>query len=553
MNTSNTQENNLGLLGKFAKKSDKVTFIDGNNSIIYTRVSSREQREKNMSLSWQKKYCEELCNRHNYNIIAYFGGTYESAKTDERKEFKRMLEFIKKSKSIVSNIIVYSIDRFSRAGSTWLIDQLRGWGVRIISVTQPADSNTANGRWYQKMQLLIAELDNEQRKDKCVTGMREKLLRGEWINKPPVGYKKVLEGGKIKVVIDEKGELIRKAFYWRMKENLAHTEILKRLEKMGLKVSRARLTETFRNPFYCGYITGRLIDGKVVKGLHEPIISEEVFLNVNGLLSHNHQGYKHQADNAQLPLKIFVKCGDCGSSFCGYEVKKKHLYYYKCKRAGCHCNRSQKHMHAVFRDKLRQYAVDATFIEPFKKQLIATFWQLHEQDASNEKLLNTQLTEVDKNLNALKERWALGKITEEVYQEFAPKYQEKKNKIEDELNRINCNSSNLENNLQIALELSHNLLNIWDVEDYSEKQRLQYLVFPKGMTYNRQNNTVQTTEINCIFAQVSFLNVVYRASENDNTSVFAGIVGQVGVAGFEPATSRTPSVRANLAAPHPDS
>ncbi len=311
------------LLGQFGKKSDRVNFIDGGSSIIYTRVSGREQ-EKNMSLSWQKKYCEELCTRNGYDVVAYFGGTFESAKTDERKEFKKMIDFIKKGKTKVSNLVVYSLDRFSRAGSTWLIDQLRGWGVRIISVTQPADSNTANGRWYQKMQLLIAELDNEQRKDKCVTGMREKLLRGEWNIKPTIGYEKVkVAGKKPQCVINEKGKLIRKAFYWRAEENLSHVDIVRKLEKMGLKLTQQRLSEIFRNPFYCGYITNKLIDGKVIKGQHEAIVPEEILLKVNGLL---HKGVKHQTANDELPLKIFVKCEDCGSSFCGYEVKKKSCF-----------------------------------------------------------------------------------------------------------------------------------------------------------------------------------------------------------------------------------
>ena len=32
-------------------------------------------------------------------LSAYFGGTYESAATDERKEFKRMIDFAKKQKN----------------------------------------------------------------------------------------------------------------------------------------------------------------------------------------------------------------------------------------------------------------------------------------------------------------------------------------------------------------------------------------------------------------------------------------------------------------------
>lgn len=62
-----------------------------------------------------------------------------------------------------------------------------------------------------------------------------------------------------------------------------------------------KLSKIFRNPFFYGYITNQLIDGKVVKGIHEPIFSEEVFLKVNGLLN---TGYKHQNENDALPLKF---------------------------------------------------------------------------------------------------------------------------------------------------------------------------------------------------------------------------------------------------------
>ena len=549
---SETVEIALNPLQSFAKKSDKVNFIDGNNSIIYTRVSGREQQEKNMSLSWQKKYCEELCKRQNYNVVAYFGGTFESAKTDERKEFKRMLEFIKKGRSKVSNIIVYSIDRFSRTGSTWFIDQLRGWGVRIISVTQPADSNTANGRWYQKMQLLIAELDNEQRKDKCVTGMREKLLRGEWVNVPPLGYEKTKVNGKIQVMINEKGKFIQKIFQWVVAESPPHVEILNRLEKIGLKLSKSRITEILRNPFYCGYITGTLIDGKVVKGKHEALVSEEVFLKVNGLLAKNHQGYRHEKENHQLPLKIFLKCGDCGSSFCGYEVKKKKLFYYKCKKTGCKCNRSAKHMHSIFMEKLQQYTIDAALMEPLKRQLVASYLQLHELDVSNEQLLKVQLTEISKNVNILNERWALGKISEEMYQEFAPQYKERKAKIEKELEIISYDCSNLENYLDIALETSASMSTVWHLLDYNEKQRLQYLVFPKGMKYDRKNDTVRTDEVNSVFCLIAKLSRVLGDLGNEQTDPKVGLFEQVGVGRFELPTSTSRTWRANRTTLHPD-
>lgn len=46
-------------------------------------------------------------------MIEYFGGTCESAKSDERKEFQKMLNYVKRRINI-GYIIVYSYDRFSR-------------------------------------------------------------------------------------------------------------------------------------------------------------------------------------------------------------------------------------------------------------------------------------------------------------------------------------------------------------------------------------------------------------------------------------------------------
>ena len=84
-------------------------------------------------------------------------------------------------------------------------------------------------------------------------------------------------------------------------------------------------------------------------------------------------------------------------------------------------------------------------------------------------------------------------------------------------------------------------MTIWNISDYSEKQRLQYLVFPKGMTYDRLNDTVLTSEVNSIFARIAYLTKVMGGLEKpqaDNSALMSALVG---VAGLEPtaSTSRT--------------
>jgi DNA invertase Pin-like site-specific DNA recombinase len=103
---------NMESLKEFKKFSPERKVLGGNkNAIIYTRVSTKEQADTNTSLGTQKKYCENYAKTNGFNVVAYFGGTHESAKSDDRKEFKRMLKYAKQSGSI-GFIIVYSFDRF---------------------------------------------------------------------------------------------------------------------------------------------------------------------------------------------------------------------------------------------------------------------------------------------------------------------------------------------------------------------------------------------------------------------------------------------------------
>src|SRR5690554_3840585 len=141
---------NLDLFRSFAPQSKKK-FATGVNAVIYTRVSHHSQ-EENTSLESQKKYCENFAQRRELNIVGYFEGTYESAKTDDRKEFNRMLDFVKRSKNI-TYLVVYSYERFSRSGinGAQIADELlKNYGVVTLAVTQELDPTTPAGSFQDR-------------------------------------------------------------------------------------------------------------------------------------------------------------------------------------------------------------------------------------------------------------------------------------------------------------------------------------------------------------------------------------------------------------------
>ena len=80
----------MNTLQEFKRFSpDQKSIGHNKNAIIYTRVSTKEQADTNTSLETQKKYCENYAKANGFNVVGYFGGTHESAKSDDRKELDR--------------------------------------------------------------------------------------------------------------------------------------------------------------------------------------------------------------------------------------------------------------------------------------------------------------------------------------------------------------------------------------------------------------------------------------------------------------------------------
>ena len=316
---------------RFGKHSlTQIRPLNNANVVIYTRVSTKEQADHNMSLETQRKTLEEYAQKRGLKVISAFGGTYESAKTDGRKEFMRMLNFIKGCKGQVSQILVYSLDRFSRTGGSAIkvVSDLREkHGVEVFAITQPTDTANPSGRLHQSIQFLFSEFDNQQRRQRVITGMTEKFKQGFWVVRPPQGYDIVKVNGVKSIVVNEAGKKIKKAFEWKA-TGMKNEEITTRLVNMGVKMYKQQLHKIFVNPFYCGLVAHGMLNGEVVEGKHEPMISKELFLTVNNIISESTRyGVPHKMENDNLPLKVFLKCLECGEPLTGYYMKKKKIHY----------------------------------------------------------------------------------------------------------------------------------------------------------------------------------------------------------------------------------
>lgn len=507
------------------------------NAVIYTRVSTKEQADNNLSLETQKKSCLQYAERNGYTVLESFGGTFESAKTDERKHFNNMLQFVKRSKQKVSLIIVYSVDRFSRSGANaiYIANQLKEQGISVHSVSQPTDATTASGSLQQNIQFIFSEYDNQLRREKCMAGVKEKLLSGIWCCSPPIGYDIVRSNGQKKIVCNSIAPHIKQAFLWKANDQLNNTEIHKRLVAKGIKISHQRVCDMFINPFYCGLITHKALNGEIIEGTQEKLISKELFLKVNSVLGQKKQGYKIKEINDEIPLKRFIKCSSCGHYLRGYLAYKNKKYYYKCNTIGCNSNKRADELHNTFLQLMGQYSIplneDFSFL--IKKEMIALYHQMTEETEQKKIELMQQVKKINAQLERLEERYILEEIDKEMFAKYKQKFTTERGQIEQEMAKGINRVSNLEKCIETAIQFSAKLPSMWTFGGYEAKQKLQYLLFPEGIVYDKRSDYCRTPRVNSVFSYIAALSSVSGKKITGNISVVEDVSRLVPCTGVE--------------------
>ncbi|QHL89420.1 hypothetical protein GU926_11355 [Nibribacter ruber] len=370
-----------------------------------------------------------------------------------------------------------------------------------------------------------------------MAGMLEKLKRGEWPTRVPIGYDQLTNKGQQQIVVNEKGKLLRKAFQWKAEQRLSNVEILEKLESMGFTLSKQRLTEIFRNPFYCGILSHNLLEGEVVEGKHEKLISQKVFFQINQIQAENNSGYTTKKYDNRLPLRNFIRCASCGTHMTGYEVKKKGIFYYKCNKIGCKVNRGARQMHARYEEVLNGFQLESDLHEPMTQRLLDVFQEMNQQKEDELKHTKAHLKTIDQQLEKLEERFVLlEEINKDQYEKFTQKLRLEKKQLEGKLPAEQIKLSNLQKYLRFAVKMCSEIGSMWVSGSYHQRQKLQKLVFPEGVLYDKEMDGYRTHRVNAIFFLIASLSAKIGIKEKGQTSNKTDLSSWVAGTGLEPVT-----------------
>jgi DNA invertase Pin-like site-specific DNA recombinase len=512
-------ETNLSVFKQFAKKAN-IEIEKSNLVWGYTRVSSKDQYENN-SLSNQKNAIKKFADELGYRVEKYFGGTYESANSDlSRKEFSLMFGELEKVKQRPYAIIVFKMNRFSRTGmqSISLLNKLvNEYSVHLIEVATRTSTDSENEQLSIMQSLIDAKKENINRMQVTLPGMKSLLRKGNWLGKAPKGYDhyghRVKNFSRIRekqeIVLNEEGKILQKGWYWKL-DGAGDAEIIARLKKNGLQITKQQLSSIWRNTFYCGVLVHKLLESEPIRGNWEPMISEEIFLDVQKIISKNHQGYQHTKLNERFPLANFIRCSICDRRMTYYSNKKKNLDYYRCNvckgmniNANSTVRSAHKGAHELFLDMMSNFALDTKFIPLFKKQIQLTFEYHNQHQIKNIASSRKKFKELEDELTSMINRYARGKLGVSYFESGKKEIEQEMATCKEIIGTSDLNLSNLTMYIDKSLEICSNIHNYWKKAPFKIKKDIQNLVFPNGVSLSDTKSNYLTNNINSVFSAIS--------------------------------------------------
>ncbi len=265
------------------------------NAVLYLRVSTGRQAEKDLSLPAQQKTCTNFAHNQGYTVDKIFQDAGESALSADRPAFLELIDYCLDRENQVKAVICYDTSRFARNREDALYYKraLRKKGVDVLFATQQISHNIEG----QLMEGILEIFDEFQSRMNARHTLKSMLRNAElgFCNggTAPLGYRfvKVDYDGKKKTKLepDETTEyIIQEIFDLYLMGAGYHNISIEIREKYGRKITKTTLESILRNKAYKGWIVFQPKRGGVdadqpgveTPGAHQAIIDEAIFNQV---------------------------------------------------------------------------------------------------------------------------------------------------------------------------------------------------------------------------------------------------------------------------------
>ena len=296
------------------------------------------------------------------------------------------------------------------------------------------------------------------------SGLKEKARQGHLVGTLPWGYVRD-PATKLAIHDAERARLVAKMFERYAAGQESDSTIAAWLNATGARTARERpfgkdtVREMLCNTAYAGYVSGLRDKSRAIRGLHEPIVSDELFDRVQEIRSWRTRVVKPGPPSDEYLLRKLLRCERCGARMHGTRGSRPPVRRYMCstRRYGDPCGEpivKAQPLEAQLVDWIRDFQPDAELLDLLLKTLRSDGTHQGEHPAPRRGELLSQL-------ERLRELYLMGDLTK-------AQYVMRRQAIEDELQRFGLRTDPAIDRARAVLE---DFARFWELETEPAERR----------------------------------------------------------------------------------
>ena len=461
--------------------------------ILYCRVSSDEQA-KGASLEVQESYLRSYCSNHGYEVVCVYKEDYSAKHHDlKRPEFKKMYDYCRKNKKSIDKILFLRWDRFSRNiefALTYKRKFIDEMGIEINAIESPIDFSGTEWSMLMGMYCGVAHTEDEKISRRTKECTHKKRMQGHCTNKAPRGYKNVrVDEHNTHAEIDEpKAKMVRKAFEEVAKGVETPCRIRKRLFP---SVAESSFFDMLRNPFYIGKIRVPAYGSDpemIVEGLHEGIITEDIFYKVQDILNAKKKAPKlSKKINPDLFLRKFLVCPICGHALTGAESRGNggKYAYYNCCHDAKHIRKRAEVVNEGFAKYVGSLKPNETVLKLYENILEDVRKEQISDSLEEVELLKSKMQTFKNRIQRAKDLYLDGEMSKEEKDEAVSHNQKELYELQNKVDMLEMGKrSKIKPNLDYSISLINNMERYIMDAPVEAKIKLISSMFPQKIEFD---------------------------------------------------------------------
>jgi len=375
---------------------------------LYARKSTDEAERQVLSIEAQITEVREFAKKENLSIVGEFIET-KSAKKPGRDIFEKMISGIEKGEAM--GILAWHPDRLARnaVDAGRIINLLDTGKLEMLKFPTFWFDKTPQGLFMLSIAFGQSKYYIDNLSENIKRGLRQKLRNGVYPGFAPIGYTNELRNHTI-LKDPENWQIVKKLF----EEYATGKYTLEQIQKLALSLglmsrrskknlSLSRIQRMLQNPFYYGLFQFK---NEIYEGIHEPIISKQLFEKVQRIMADRGKPRKEKLNYNFGFLGIF-KCGECGQGITAEQhIKKSGLVFrhYRCTKKNTDCTQkyvNEKDLHLQINEIFQKVALPQEWLNPILEKLNAEEKEISQNTKYFAQNVEKKIEEIDNKVSRL--------------------------------------------------------------------------------------------------------------------------------------------------------